>query len=131
MQRLGKNIKQDLAKLGVGLTAVACLLVGSTHLHAQERIKPTCVETQTERKCWVDHGPSTGPKISPVNPPPQASLPPPQAGIPQPPVPQPSQPPDSNPHKGRAFGNIIPPVGIYLLVGPFKNTDQAVAESRV
>ena len=69
VQRLRKNIKRGLAKPGVGLTAVACLLVGSMHLHAQERIKPTCVETQNERKCWVDHGPSTGPKVSPVNPP--------------------------------------------------------------
>src|SRR6476661_2743478 len=116
VQRIGKNIKQGLAKPGVELTAIACLLAGSMNLHAQERIKPTCVETQTERKCWVDHGSSTGPKVSPVNPPPQASLPPPQATIPQHPAPQP--PPDFNPHR---FGrNIIPPGGIYLRVGPFK-----------
>jgi hypothetical protein len=111
---------RGMAKLGVGLAAIASLLMGSMNLRAQERIKPTCVETQTERKCWVDHGPSTGPKISPVVPPPQA-LPPPQAAIPQPPAPQPSLPPDFNPHRGPGFGrNIIPPGGIYLRVGPFK-----------
>ena len=69
--RLRCGIFRGMAKLGVGLAAIASLLSGSMNLHAQERIKPTCVETQTERKCWVDHGPSTGPKISPVNPPPQ------------------------------------------------------------
>jgi hypothetical protein len=109
VQRLGNS-----TKLSLGLLSVACLL-GSINLHAQERIKPTCVETQTERKCWVEHGPSTGPKVYPVDPPPQ-SLPPPQATIPQPPTSQP--PPEFDPHR---FGrNLIPPGGIYLRVGPFK-----------
>jgi hypothetical protein len=65
---------------------IAVLLAGVAIAHADDnRIRPTCVEDEHSRRCWVDHGPpAPRPQLSPA-PMPAAEQPPPPVYVPPPP----------------------------------------------
>ena len=60
---------------------IAALICSACATYAAEddnKIRPTCVEENNTRRCWVDHEPPTGvrpPQLQPVAPAPQAAIP--------------------------------------------------------
>lgn len=85
----------------------AAILAATTTANADNRIHPQCVETPTNRTCFVPHGDAPRPKLQPVPPlaavtPPATQTPAPSRVLPAAPLPAPSpdyyQPPPPPPY---------------------------------